>query len=362
MAKMAVILIPFSQFSVAIRERTPRRITMKVYEIKNGFGLECLTLSQRPEPQPGPGEVLLKIKAVSLNYRDLMVVKGIYNPKMNLPRIPCSDAVGEIVALGPGSSRFKLRQRVAGLFMPGWLEGELTDAKAKTSLGGGVDGLLAEYAVLSEQAVVAVPEHLSDEEAASLPCAAVTAWNGLYACGRVQAGESVLVQGTGGVSLFALQFAKMAGARVIATSSSEEKLAKVKALGASEGINYRTTPEWGEQVRQLTGGRGVDHVVEVGGAGTLAQSLKAVRTAGHVALIGVLSGYGQFNPLPILMKGIRVSGIYVGSREMFEAMNRAIALHGLRPIVDRVFGFEEAAEAFRHMESAAHFGKIVIRM
>jgi NADPH:quinone reductase-like Zn-dependent oxidoreductase len=306
--------------------------------------------------------VLLRIRACSLNYRDLLVVKGVYNPKMNLPRIPCSDAVGEVIAVGPDSTRIKVGQRVAGLFMPGWLEGELSDAKAKTALGGSVDGLLAEYAVLAEESVVAVPEHLTDMEAATLPCAAVTAWNGLVVAGGVRPGETVLVQGTGGVSLFALQFAQLAGARIIATSSSEQKLTRVKALGASDVINYRTTPEWGETVRQLTRGRGVDHIIEVGGAGTLAQSLRAVRTGGHIALIGVLSGYGQVNPLPILMKGVRVTGIYVGSRDMFEAMNRAIALHQLRPVVDRIFAFAEAPDAFRYMESAAHFGKIVIRL
>jgi NADPH:quinone reductase-like Zn-dependent oxidoreductase len=335
---------------------------MKVYAITDGFGLENLRQVERPQPGPGPGQVLLKIKAAALNYRDLLVIKGAYNPKMPLPRVPCSDAVGEVVALGPGVSRVKAGQRVAGLFMPGWLEGELDDTKAKTALGGSVDGLLAEYAVLDEDALVAVPAHLTDEEAATLPCAAVTAWNGLVVSGSVKAGDTVLIQGTGGVSLFALQFAKMAGARVIATSSSDAKLARVAAMGAAEGINYRTVTEWGDEVRKRTGGRGVDHVIEVGGAGTLAQSLRAVRTAGHVALIGVLSGYGQVNPLPILMKGVRVTGIYVGSRAMFEAMNRAIALANLRPVVDRVFGFAEAVEAFRHLESGAHFGKVVIRV
>jgi NADPH:quinone reductase-like Zn-dependent oxidoreductase len=339
-----------------------RRDIMKVYEIRDGFGLDALRLADRPEPQPGRGEVVLKIRAASLNYRDLLVVKGVYNPKMNLPRIPVSDAVGEVVAVGTETGMVKVGQRVAGLFMPKWLEGELTDAKGRTALGGSVDGLLAEYAVLPEESVVVVPNHLTDEEAATLPCAAVTAWHGLVTAGGVQPGDSVLIQGTGGVSLFALQFARLAGARIIATSSSEGKLGRVHSLGASDGINYRTTAEWGEQVRQLTGGRGVDHVIEVGGAGTLAQSLRAVRTGGHIALIGVLSGYGQFNPLPILMKGVRITGIYVGSKAMFEAMNRAIALHELRPVVDRVFPFTEAVEAFRYMESAAHFGKIVIRL
>ena len=335
---------------------------MKVYAITDGFGLENLRQVERTQPEPGPGQVLLKIKAASLNYRDLLVVKGAYNPKMPLPRVPCSDAVGEVVAVGQGVTRVKSGQRVAGLFMPGWLEGDLTDAKAKTALGGSVDGLLAEYAVLDEDALVPVPAHLSDEEAATLPCAAVTAWNSLVVCGGVKPGDSVLVQGTGGVSLFALQFAKLAGANVIATSSSDNKLARVKAMGAAEGINYRTVIEWGDEVRKRSGNRGVDHVIEVGGAGTLAQSLRAVRTAGHIALIGVLSGYGQVNPLPILMKGVRITGIYVGSRAMFEAMNQAIALANLRPVVDRVFGFGEAVEEFRHLESGAHFGKVVIRV
>ncbi len=334
---------------------------MRVFEIRDGFGLDKLTLAERPTPTPGAGEVLIRMRAVSLNYRDLLVVKGVYNPKMALPRVPVSDGVGEVVAVGPGVSRVGMGARVAGAFMPGWAEGELTDQKAKTALGGGVDGLLAEYAVLPEDGVVIVPPHLSDEEAATLPCAAVTAWNGLVVAGQIKAGETVLVQGTGGVSLFALQFARMAGARVIATSSSAEKLAKVKALGASDAINYREVAEWGDAVRKLTDGRGVDHVVEVGGAGTLNQSLRAIRTGGHVALIGVLAGYGQFNPVPILMKAVRVTGIFVGSRAMFEDMSRAIAVSGLRPVVDRVFGFEQAADALKHLESASHFGKVAIK-
>jgi NADPH:quinone reductase-like Zn-dependent oxidoreductase len=334
---------------------------MKVYQINIGFGLDSLQLSERPEPRPGPGEILLRLRAVSLNYRDLMVVKGQYNPKMTLPRIPVSDGAGEVAAVGPGVNRVQVGQRVVGCFMPGWVEGDISDAKAKTALGGGVDGLLAEAAVLSEEALVPLPEHLSFEEGATLPCAAVTAWNGLIRSGDVRPGETVLIQGTGGVSLFALQFARLAGARVIATSGSDEKLKRVLSLGASDGINYKTTPEWGEAVRHLTGGQGVDHIVEVGGAGTLSQSLRAIRTGGRIALIGVLAGVGQVNPLPILMKAVRVQGIYVGSRAMFEAMNRSIALHKLRPIVDRVFGFAQAPDAFRHLESGAHFGKVVIR-
>jgi NADPH:quinone reductase-like Zn-dependent oxidoreductase len=335
---------------------------MKLYEIRERFGLDALTLTERPQPQPGPHEVLVRLKAASLNYRDLMVVKGQYNPKMRLPRVPCSDAAGEVAEVGHGVTRVKAGQRVAGIFMQKWIAGEIDETKARSALGGAIDGLLAEYAVLHEGGLVHVPEHLSYEEAATLPCAAVTAWHGLVTEGRVKPGDTVLCQGTGGVSLFALQFARLAGARVIITSSSDDKLKRARELGAAEGVNYKTTPEWGDKVRELTGGRGVDHVVEVGGAGTLGQSLKAVRMGGQISLIGVLSGVGQANPLPILMKNVRVQGIFVGSREMFEAMNRAIAEHRLKPVVGRVFAFAEAPAAFRHMESAAHFGKICIRI
>ncbi len=334
---------------------------MKAFELQGGFGIDSLHVTERPEPRPGPRQVLLKMRAWSLNYRDLLVVKGQYNPKLRLPLVPLSDGVGAVAAVGDGVTRVQPGDRVAGLFMQGWLDGGLTEAKARPSLGGGgMDGLLAEYAVLPEDGVVAVPEHLSDEEAATLPCAAVTAWHALVAEGGVKAGDTVLVQGTGGVSLFALQFARLHGARVLATSGSDEKLQRVLEWGASDGINYKTTPEWGERVRELTGA-GVDHVVEVGGAGTLPQSLRAVRAGGHISLIGVLAGGGQVNPMPILMKNVRVQGIFVGSRAMFEAMNRAIALHRLRPVVDRVFPFAGARAALRHLESAAHFGKIALR-
>ncbi len=333
---------------------------MNVLEIR-GFGLDALAPAERPEPTPGPGQVLLKLRAASLNYRDLMIVRGQYNPKLRFPRIPLSDGVGEVVALGEGAEGVAIGNRVAGLFMPGWREGALTEAKSRTALGDGVDGLLAEYAVLPADGVVAVPPHLSDEEAACLPCAAVTAWNALVVGGGIQAGDVVLVQGTGGVSLFALQFARMHGARVIATSSSDEKLARAIALGASDGVNYRANPDWGRHVRQLAGGQGVDHVVEVGGAGTLAQSLMAVKVGGHIALIGVLAGMGQFDPLPVLMKSVRLQGVYGGSGAMFAAMNRAIALAGMRPVVDRVFPFDEAREALQHMAGGSHFGKVALR-
>jgi NADPH:quinone reductase-like Zn-dependent oxidoreductase len=335
---------------------------MKVFELR-AFGLDSLTLKERPEPKPGPGQVLLQMRAFSLNYRDLMVVKGVYNPKQRLPLVPLSDGVGKVVAVGDGVTRVKIGDRVAGIFMQKWLCGEITEDKARSSLGAQVEGVLAEYVALHEDGVVHVPEHLTDEEAATLPCAAVTAWHALITEGALKPGDTVLILGTGGVSLFGLQFARLAGARVLATSSSNAKLERVAQLGASDGINYKENPEWDKAARALTGGVGVDHVVEVGGAGTLPQSLRAVRMGGHISLIGVLAGgSGQVGPLPILMKNIRVQGIYVGSRDMFEAMNRAITLHKLRPIVDRVFAFQEIREALAYMETGAHFGKICIRI
>ena len=334
---------------------------MKAFEVQNTFGIDALTLAERPQPAPGPGQVLLAMRAWSLNYRDLLVIRGQYNPKLRLPFVPFSDGVGEVAAVGDGVSRVKPGERVAGNFIQKWVCGPPTEEQAKSSLGGGGPGMLAEYVVLHEDAVVHVPDHLSDEEAATLPCAALTAWHALVAEGRLKAGDSVLTQGTGGVSLFALQFARLLGARVLITSSSDDKLRRALDMGAADGINYKTTADWDRRVRELTGGVGVDHVVELGGAGTLGRSLKAVRTGGHISLIGVLTGGGEVNPMPILMKNVRVQGIYVGSRQMFEEMNRAIALHSLRPVIDRVFPFEQAREALHHMESASHFGKIALR-
>jgi NADPH:quinone reductase-like Zn-dependent oxidoreductase len=335
---------------------------MKAVELQNTFGIDSLHIVERPEPRPGPGQVVLKMRAWSLNYRDLMVVKGQYNPKIRLPMTPLSDGVGEVAAVGEGVTRVKTGDRVAGIFVQQWLAGELTDTIARSSLGGGGNGMLAEYVVLHEDGVVHVPGHLSDESAATLPCAAVTAWHALFTDGSLKPGTTVLTQGTGGVSLFALQLAHLAGARVIVTSSSDAKLARARQMGASDGVNYKTTPEWEERVRELTGGVGVDHVVELGGAGTLGKSLRAVRMSGRISLIGVLAGGGQINPMPILMKNVRVQGIYVGSREMFEAMNRAMATHQVQPVVDRVFPFAEIVEALRYLESGSHFGKICLRI
>lgn len=334
---------------------------MKTYEIGE-FGIEALKIADRPVPKPGHGQVLVKVFAVSLNYRDLLVVKGKYSRNLPLPLVPCSDGAGEVVETGEGVTRVKKGDRVAGIFMQKWLAGRLDDQTAGSALGGAVDGMLAEYVVLHEDGLVHLPEHLSHEEGATLPCAGVTAWHAVIEEG-LKPGETVLTLGTGGVSLFALQFAAMAGARVIITSGSDEKLARIREMGITDCINYRSTPDWEKRVKELTGGKGVDAVVEVGGAGTLPKSIKSVRMGGRISLIGVLTGSeGEINPLPAVMKGVRVQGIYVGSREMFESMNRAVDYFKMRPVIDRVFSFGEAREAFLYMESAAHFGKIVIRI
>jgi len=333
---------------------------MKAYELHPGFGFDNLKLVDRTDPQPGVGQVLVRMKAWSLNYRDLLVVAGAYNPRMKLPMVPLSDGAGEVAAVGTGVNRFKPGDRVACTFMQKWVAGQLTDDIARSALGGAIGGVLSEQMVFAEDGLVRVPEPSSFEEASTLPCAALTAWNALVDSGGVKAGETVLVQGTGGVSIFALQFAKMHGAKVIATSSSDVKLKRVRDLGAAETINYKTTPEWGKAAAALTGG--VDHIIEVGGAGTMGESLRAVRPGGHIALIGVLTGGATtFNPVPILMRAIRVHGIFVGSRAMFEAMNRAIAFHAMKPVIDRVFDFGQVADALKHMQSGAHFGKIVVR-
>jgi NADPH:quinone reductase-like Zn-dependent oxidoreductase len=335
---------------------------MKAYEIRDAFGIDVLALSERPDPKPGPGQVVVKVSAVSLNFRDLLVVKGEYSRKLLLPLVPCSDCAGEVVAIGDSVTRVKAGDRVAGIFMQTWIAGELTESKAKSALGAAVNGVLAETVLLHQDGLVHVPPHLSFTEAATLPCAAVTAWHALISEGRLKPGDTVVTLGSGGVSLFALQFAKLAGARVIATSSRDEKLAKLRALGASDGINYATMPDWDKAIRELTGGAGADHVVEVGGASTLPRSMKAVRMGGTISLIGNVAGGGEVNPVPLLMKNVRLQGIFVGSREMFEAMNAAIATHQIRPVIDRVFPFDQANEAMRYMETGVHFGKVCIQI
>lgn len=325
----------------------------------SAFGVDSLEFVERPTPHPGPGEVLVKIHAVALNYRDLLMVKGLYNPKLKFPRIPCSDGAGEVVELGEGVSRWKLGDRVAGIFMQNWLDGPPTPAKTKGALGGDIDGVLAEYVVFNETGLVAVPNHLSSEEAATLPCAAVTAWNAL-APARLKSGAAVLIQGTGGVSIFALQFARIAGARVLGISSSREKLDRAMDLGLEAGLNYSETPAWDRWALEQTGGEGVDLVVEVGGLGTLPRSLRALRMGGVIAQVGVLSGPSEPLPLPIILhKQARIQGIYVGSRQDFEEMNECVTQRKLRPVLQS-FSWTQAREVLARMEEASHFGKLVL--
>ncbi len=333
---------------------------MRLYCLPKQTGFDDLTLSEADTPRPGRGQVLVRMRAASLNFRDLSVATGRYMLSAVPPNVvPLSDGAGEVVELGDGASRLRVGDRVAGIFMQGWLGGELEPAHAQSALGGAIDGVLAEYKVFDEQGLVHIPPHLSFEQAATLPCAAVTAWNALFGLRPLAPGQSVLVLGTGGVSIFALQFAHAAGARVIATSSSDEKLARAKALGASDGINYRAMPDWQDTVRQLTDGRGVDHVVDVGGPGTIERSVRATRNGGVATLIGVLTR-GTLDPLAVFTSGAIVRPIYVGSRQMFEAMNAAISLHRIEPVVDRVFAFEEAKEAYRYLKGATHVGKVVV--
>ena len=335
---------------------------MKVWQIQS-FGIDNLVLADTPNPQPGRGEVLVKVHAVSLNYRDLLMVAGHYNPKLAMPRIPCSDGAGEVVAVGEGVDVVKVGQRVAGIFMQNWLDGPPTAERSRGALGGDIDGMLAEYVVLAQTGVVALPEHLSYAEAATLPCAALTAWNALRHAAKVGPGDVVVIQGTGGVSIFALQFAKMMGATVLGTSSSDEKLARAMTLGLDAGFNYRQSPDWAKWVLRETHNRGADLVVEVGGAGTFAQSVQAVRFGGTVAQIGVLSQSDQSLPIAtILHRQVKVQGIYVGSRAHFEEMNRAITANRTQPVVDRMFLFTEVREALKALQGGYHFAKIVIQV
>jgi NADPH:quinone reductase-like Zn-dependent oxidoreductase len=328
----------------------------------SSFGIEHLEAFATAIPKAGAGQVVVKVHAVSLNYRDLMMVKGFYNPRMELPRIPCSDGAGEVVEVGQGVTDLNPGDRVAGIFMQRWIDGPPSAAKQRAALGGDVDGMLAEYVVLDAAGVVPVPKHLSYEEVATLPCAGVTAWNAVTRSG-LEAGQTVVIQGTGGVSIFALQFARTMGARVLGTSSSDDKLARARVLGLDAGLNYKENVNWADWVIAETDGEGADLVVEVGGAGTFAQSLKAVRVGGIIAQIGVLSQSQEaLQVAPILRKQVHVQGIYVGSKANFLTMNRAIEHNRLKPVIDSVFEFDEARAAFEKMEGASHFGKIVIRV
>jgi NADPH:quinone reductase-like Zn-dependent oxidoreductase len=336
----------------------------------NAFGLDNvanLALEPLPLPALGATSVHVRLRAASLNYRDLMVALGQYNPKMQLPRILGSDAAGEVIAVGPDVTLFKPGDRVCTLFFQDWLDGDIQPLTGKSALGGAIDGVFATERLLPESGLIHAPANLSFEEAATLPCAALTAWNALVEQGHLRAGHTVLVQGTGGVSLFALEIARMHGATVILTSSSDEKLERGRRLGANHAINYKSTPDWDKAVKDLTNNIGVDHVVEVGGQGTITKSLSAVRPAGHVHVIGVLSGTGPeagpgIDVRSVVTKSVHINGIYVGSRSMFQRMNAAITANNLKPVIDRVFPFSDARAAFEHMQHGSHFGKIVLTL
>jgi len=332
---------------------------MQALVLRNGFGLDNLVVAPVPDPTPGPGQVLVRIRAAALNYRDLLIARGHYNPRLPLPRVLGSDAAGEVVAVGSGVTTLKPGDPVVGCFLQQWERGPITEAVARSTLGSEREGVLAELAVFDQGGVVPLPPGLSFAEAATLPCAALTAWHALTS-GGCGPGKTVLLQGTGGVSIFALQLAKALGARVLITSGHDEKLARALALGADAGVNYTTNPDWDKWAREQTAGTGVDIVVEVGGAGTLERSTKAARYGGYIALIGVLAGTGNFNPIHVLMKALCLQGIFVGSRAQFEEMNRFIVAQRIKPVIDRVFPLAEALAAIRYLESGSHFGKIVV--
>ena len=334
---------------------------MKAYKIFES-GEPRLRPVELPEPKAGPGQIVVRLRAASLNYRDIMVLTGLYG-EMRLPIIPLSDGAGDVVAIGEGVTRWTPGDRVAGLFFQGWHTGPFQRQMGHTALGGEVDGMLAQSVTLAEDGVIPIPAYMSFAEAATLPCAGLTAWHALVTAGNISADETVLLLGTGGVSIFALQFAKMHGARVIITSSSDEKLARAKALGADETINYRSTPDWEKEVFRLTGKAGVNHVVEVGGQNTLGKSLASLAIGGQVHVVGGVSGFTSEIPLfGVIGRSAVIRGIRVGSREMFEAMNRAITLHETKPVIDRVFDFHDAPAAYQFLQSGKHFGKVVITL
>lgn len=336
---------------------------MKAYRISHGKKIDGLQLDDIVDHQLAPYEVQIRVRAVSLNYRDLMVAEGVYGAKPDYPVIPCSDGAGDVIAVGPQVTRLKPGDRVMATFFPHWLEGRSTQANIRSSLGGDIDGMLAEAVTLHEDTLVKIPDQLSYVEASTLPCAATTAWNAIFESSNVQPGDTVLLLGTGGVSIMGLQMAKAAGLRAIITSSSDDKLERARALGADETINYRTTPEWQDEVLRKTNGKGVDVVLEVGGQGTITRSVTSTAVSGTIAVIGGVSGFGgEVNPTTLLFGAKRLIGIYVGSRAMLEQTAKFFAGAGIKPVVDRVFPFAEAKEAYRHLESGSHFGKVVIEL
>lgn len=336
---------------------------MRLYRLGTLGGFDALKLTDAPDPRPGAGQVVVRIRACSLNHRDLNIISGHYTRVAIKPgAIPLSDGAGEVTAVGQGVTRWKAGDRVAPIFVQRWLGGDLLPEYMPSALGGPSDGVLAESIVLSEEGLVRIPEHLSFEQAATLPCAAVTAWNAALEKGALRPGQTLVVLGTGGVSLFAAQFGLMIGARVIATTGTAEKSARLHGLGIADVIDRRALPDWDARVRELTGGRGADLVVDVGGPGSVAKSIAAIRHCGHISVVGNLAGQATIDPGTLFAKRASMCGIQVGSRDMFEAMNRAIEVAKLEPVIDRVFDFTAAREAYGHLASAKHFGKVVIRV
>jgi NADPH:quinone reductase-like Zn-dependent oxidoreductase len=336
---------------------------MKRYEVYPADTAAPFRMTETALPALGDHQVAVAIKAVALNYRDLLVSQNTYFSPIPDGRVPCSDGAGEVVAVGREVKALRVGDRVATLFFPHWQSGEADAGKISGALGAEMEGVLTEQFVSDASGLIRLPDGLSYSEAATLPCAALTAWNSLFEAGGLKPGQTVLLLGTGGVSIFALQFAKAAGARVIITSSDDRKLERAKALGADHGINYKTHPDWAAEVLRLTAGQGADVVVEVGGPGTLERSLMSLRTGGRIAYVGVLTGLsGQANPVMLIPRVARIQGIFVGNRSMFAAMLEAIAAHNIHPVIDREFSFDEAPAALAHMKAGAHFGKIVVRV
>lgn len=332
---------------------------MRTWELQSDRGVDGLGLADRDDGEPGPGEVAVAMAANSINYRDLSTIENAGARGIQYPLVPNSDGAGEVTAVGAGVTSVQPGDRVASCFFADWTAGAISAAAMGTALGGALDGVLAERVILKETGVIPIPDHLSYAEASTLPCAGLTAWNCLVEQGGMGAGSTVLLLGTGGVSIFGLQFAAMTGARTIITSSSDEKLARAKDLGASETINYRDNPDWEREVLDLTNGLGVDVTLEVGGGGTLAKSITATKAGGTVSLVGVLAG-GTIDPTLVMRKSIRLQGVYVGSREMFASMNAAITANDMHPIIDQTFAFDDAPAAYHAMRAAGHFGKLVI--
>lgn len=335
---------------------------MQRYEL-HGIGINALRMVEVPRPDPGPREVLVRVQAVSLNHRDLLNAEGTFGDPPRAGLVPCSDCCGEVVALGAEVDRFGVGDRVSAIFFQRWTTGPFTREAAGSGLGGALDGVLGEYVCLPESGLVHVPAHLSVTEAATLPCAALTAWNALFARGRLTPGQTVLVLGSGGVSIFALQFARAAGAEIIATTGSDAKMARLRSLGARTCINYRRNPTWDAAVLEAARGRGADHVIEVGGPTTLERSIRALAYGGHLALIGGAGGYhGTCDPMGLTLKNAQVSCLFVGSRDHFEAMNRALSVWALHPVIDSTFSFDDVGEAYAYLKSGSHVGKVVIEI